>query len=1119
MAVSVKRLEARGDLRKLIRGRKPALETIEADGLIARFEQRAVSPKPLDVDALAGQAADALAWTRRLSMTNARISVSLISREATFEGLHITLTPRGVDGAVDYHIEPFAMDVRDNARALGLTCRLSSSGTLRPVSSPTIEGSFSIESPRFQAPGIDEAFDGATAAMTGRLDRTSRQFTMTGLRITVPGLIDADATGNGSFASGVSAEAEVHARVEKLESLAARFGSRLPAELRSAARRGRAELSANTRFDSSEGGSNIDLSGTLSFEGVEAEFRGVRLRGGAKLTGRYELARSNETPLSRKSPPTPLLKRGVSGTSEIFPPSEKKERGTPEVSPPLAGRTGNAVISPPFENAGSGAPKAFPPLGRAGTGTAEGFPHLEKAGSRTTEAFPLLEKAGSGTTEAFPPLEKGGWGDFFEGTLDLDGVTLEGSSSGTPLHLGISGHLKATGTSNDPRVSADLRAIAPRSALGGFAFAGAEIRIVGSSTKNTADVSLFSAILSGVDLDAAPGKRISFDKLALSGKARLDLARKTADMDGLVSGIPGIAPLALKGRIGSGNPPAAELHFEGKGLDVPALRALAAPFIPEGFASWDVGGTAGLSLEARRPASDPDGWKFSGALALAQARFNDPSFTIAGEGIDPVLKLEGSWTVKSGVAFSGGLDIGSGESLWKSVYVSWSKHPLKAAFAGRYDPRSGGVEELAARFLFPTIGQVDVSGSFRAAPSPAFALKIESRLDLAPLYSLTAQAGSSQAKRMSLEGTLGASVLARRAGETLSVAGRVTISDSTVGLPVSGTDLIGLTADIPILYSSAIAETSPREGPLPEEGFIRIAELRNPILTLKPVALSLRVGTNAFAVEPVSVELFGGKLELGRTEFRVDPRTGALQGAGSLVLRELDISKFPIPPQFKLTGRVRADFPKLEIGSRDIAVSGRGEADVFGGKVVLRDLAVAEPFSPGRSISMNVDLLDLDMKKLTDEVPFGEVTGIVRGEIRGLVLSYGQPARFDFRIESVRRKGVSQTFSLKAVDNLTVLSSGQTASAGTGPFWMRFVRGFRYARLGIVSTLRNDTFTLNGTIHEGGVEYLVKKPALFGINVVNRMPDKKISFKEMTGRLKRVGQSEKPEGVSTRREP
>jgi hypothetical protein len=263
-------------------------------------------------------------------------------------------------------------------------------------------------------------------------------------------------------------------------------------------------------------------------------------------------------------------------------------------------------------------------------------------------------------------------------------------------------------------------------------------------------------------------------------------------------------------------------------------------------------------------------------------------------------------------------------------------------------------------------------------------------------------------------------------------------------------------------------------------------------------------------LEPFSLALFGGRLELGRTVFRYDPATGSFRGLGSLALRELDIARFPVAsPKFKLTGKVRAEFPRLDIGTDLIGVSGRGEADVFGGKIVLRDLAVSDPFTPGRSISLNVDLVELDLKKLTDEVPFGEVTGIVSGEIRGLVLTYNQPARFDFRLESVPRKGVARTFSLKAVDNLTVLSSGQQASAGTGSFWMSFIRGFRYRRLGIVSTLRNDTFTLNGTIHEGGLEYLVKKPALFGISVVNREPEKVISFKEMTSRLKRVGQSEK----------
>jgi hypothetical protein len=376
-------------------------------------------------------------------------------------------------------------------------------------------------------------------------------------------------------------------------------------------------------------------------------------------------------------------------------------------------------------------------------------------------------------------------------------------------------------------------------------------------------------------------------------------------------------------------------------------------------------------------------------------------------------------------------------------------------------------------------------------------------------------------------------VLVRKSGQGLSAAGRIRLADTNIESPTSKTLLVGITADLPLHYESAPAH---HEGPsrlagspdparlaqegqspapvsealLPEQGFLSIGEFQNPLLTLKPVDIAVRAGTNALSIEPLSLPVFGGRLELGRTTFRLDPASGAFAGVGSLVLRDLDIARFPVQsPQFKLTGKIQADFPRLDISSEKIAVSGRGAASVFGGQIVLRDLGVAKPFDPGRSISLNVDLVDLDLKKLTDEVPFGEVTGIVRGEIRGLVITYGQPESFHFRLESVPVKGVPQTFSLKAVDNLTVLSSGQQASGGIGGFWMSLARGFRYSKLGIVSTLRNDTFTLNGTIHEGGIEYLVKKPSLFGISVVNREPGKSISFKEMTGRLKRVGQSDK----------
>ena len=50
LSVSVTRLEARGSFWKLVRGVKPALDAIEADGVSFRLEQKAVSEKPLDIE-------------------------------------------------------------------------------------------------------------------------------------------------------------------------------------------------------------------------------------------------------------------------------------------------------------------------------------------------------------------------------------------------------------------------------------------------------------------------------------------------------------------------------------------------------------------------------------------------------------------------------------------------------------------------------------------------------------------------------------------------------------------------------------------------------------------------------------------------------------------------------------------------------------------------------------------------------------------------------------------------------------------------------------------------------------------------------------------------------------
>jgi len=1004
LTVGLARLEARGAFWKLVRGVKPALDSIEAEGLTVRLDQKAASEAPVDIPAALLQVSDALAWARRISLSGARLSFGLPAGRTEVEDLDLALTPGPERDVVTYAIGRGRISMTDKTGAPTLAAGLASSGRIGLASPYLIDVSFTLSPARFPmvAPGAE--FETVTLTLTGRLDRPNQELDISSLKAVIPGLLDLRGRFVGKSVYGIFLEASGEARFEDLAAAARVIGPRLPAALRDAGLRGRATVSGTYVLHHSERNSKDHLSASLSLEDVEFA---------AAVAGRPVLVKA-------------------SGRIDAAGPSTG-----PELSVDLRSSLGRVAVS-----------------------------GLTVAGAD-------LRVVGTGSTSA---------------------------ASITRLDIGLAG--------------LDFRAAQDRH----VSLGRADLHLVGAGSTAAARITHLEARLAGLDYQAAGGRHVAFANADLTAEGTIDLVRRAGVLSSLEARLPGLAPIRLSGRYSPGPRQVADLRLESRGLDLPALRSLAAPFLPAALADWDLGGTLDLALAARRPAASGGDWAFSGTAALAGVKFNDPSFTIAGDGLDPVLELEGAGSPGKGFSLSGSLVLGRGESLFKSVYVAWSSHPLRLTASGRYAPAAGAIDGLAVRVLVPEIGSIDVSGSAKIGPAVSLDLKTAADLSLGPLYSLYTQAGVAEGARMKLGGRLAAAFDVRRSGEGLSVGGRIKLADASVDRAAGQTSLAGIAADVPVLYASgpAAAATGAKppaplpDAPLPESGFFRIGDLRTPFVTLKNVDIALRAGTNALGLEPLGLDLFGGRLELGRTIFRLDPASGAFQGVGSLALRDIDISRFPIAsPQFKLTGKIQADFPRLDISSRKIAVSGRGEASVFGGQVVLRDLAVSDPFAPGRSISLNVDLVDLDMKKLTDEVPFGEVTGVVRGEVRDLVLSYGQPDRFSFRIESVPRKGVPQTFSLKAVDNLTVLSSGEKASGGTGGFWMKFIRGFRYRKLGIVSTLRNDTFTLNGTIHEGGVEYLVKKPPLFGINVVNREPDKKISFKDMTGRLKRIGQSGK----------
>jgi hypothetical protein len=703
-----------------------------------------------------------------------------------------------------------------------------------------------------------------------------------------------------------------------------------------------------------------------------------------------------------------------------------------------------------------------------------------------------------------------------DGSLELEAVKLDKTWSGFPFHSQVAGLVNFSGPPADLRASADIRASIGRFRRTDLDIRNASVHLQVNASKRSAVVRDVEGRLEGLALAFSGRRALVLDEVRLKGAARLDIEHRSFRLKALEARLPDFAPLRISGRFDLDPRGARQARLESQGLKISALRRLTAPFVPAGLAGWDLDGALDIKGEAGSFADSKKRWEFSGDLAVSEGKFNDPSSSIAGQGLQPKVRIKGTYdSAQDLVDWQAAGELSRGESLWRDFYISWDKQPVQAEIAGRFHGASGAVDALRARVVFPALGEIHVEGEARLGADSSFRLRAGTGLSLGPLYALYSQTGTGPESRRNVNGDLSGDFEIAKQGGALEVKGRLTVGEASIEEAGSQFAIRGIQADLPVHYLSAPGAGAAGGNPGPvasEKGGIQIGEITTALHRLPPIALTLYSDPNGYRIEPLGLDLLGAPLQFGETSLRIDPATGALHAATSLKLPAFELSRLELDSsRSTVAGLVRADFPVLDITSARITTTGRAEVDIFGGRIVIRDLSVSAPFEAGRAISCDVDLQDIDLKQLTDVVPFGAVTGIIRGQVLGLTITYGQPQSFSLSLESVPRKGVAQTFSLKAVNDLTILSSGGKAATGSSPFWMKFMRGFRYAKIGIVSTLRNDTFTLNGTIHEKGLEYLVKRPGLFGIDVINRMPGTKISFKDMMSRLARIGRSESPE--------
>lgn len=603
---------------------------------------------------------------------------------------------------------------------------------------------------------------------------------------------------------------------------------------------------------------------------------------------------------------------------------------------------------------------------------------------------------------------------------------------------------------------------------------------------------------------------LRFDRIQLGSRVEADLKARSMNAKSISLNVSSLNEFRGTAHVFSKPAPGGDLDLESGEMKVAALLDMGMEWLPPDFKQWEPSGSLQLNIALQKKAVPKAPLNIKLKAGLSGLTFHSPGFDKAAEKLKVDAAWEGEMDLsgrRERVPFRLELSIPAGEMLWSSSFINWKDNPFDLSCTGEWNADSKVI--IVSSFLtkFPPVGSFggDMSLLLKKKPEARLALSTDN-LDLPGLLEFYRQQKGLPENSLNIKGESALELDLIWSSAGTSAEGHVKFTNGEISSADGKVKGSGIEADIPFNLSFG---KKPENRWFNRTGVVSIKNLDTPLGTFKPFLVEFLAAPNLFLFAPVNMEIFGGRVRLGGTVLTQPSFKGGFRGMSTARIEELDLSMIPSSnPDVRLDGKLNAEFSAVTISPDQITTRGVVSAGLYGGRMVMVNTAVFRPFNPSRTIRGDISITGLDLKRLTDSVPFGQITGLVNVDVQDFALSYGQPESFTMNIKSFKKEGIPRKFSLKAVDDLTVLSSGSKSQAPPAKLLTTFVNSFNYDRIGISCSLKNDVFILRGTIVDKGKEYLVRRSQFFGIDVVNAKPNNRISFKDMLGRLNKISQSQ-----------
>ena len=316
------------------------------------------------------------------------------------------------------------------------------------------------------------------------------------------------------------------------------------------------------------------------------------------------------------------------------------------------------------------------------------------------------------------------------------------------------------------------------------------------------------------------------------------------------------------------------------------------------------------------------------------------------------------------------------------------------------------------------------------------------------------------------------------------IYGDISIEDASIEFPIS------------MVYPRSKTLIRKQDIPETEYGTIQFKKFSYGPLEIEDIRINpIIIANNFFIKNSFSIPVFDGTIDIGNVS------VGNIINSDRKIMLgfQLDnISLEALTTTYKLTpfeGTLSSSFISFQEQEKRLYSDDEINIKLFGGEITIRDLTLNNFLKPMTEIGFSAKVDHLDLGKMSNTYrEWGNITGIINGNIQDFKIVAGEPSSFVIEIKTEKHSDIKQTVSTKFLKNFVPGIGNILDKVG--------FTNYKYAVMGLHARLENDYVKLRGAVRKDGKELFMKGAGMKRLEIVFPNVDKRVPFKTFLNSFK-----------------